>query len=295
MRFSVFQDSLPNVQQMIRPIEGNTVPNADSLGQNQILADSLKTQDSITIETNKGNSDEVSSSLFNSVVESSGKLNPTERPVLGADWITIHFIICLGLIAWVQVYYRKRLGQILKAFTAGHFLNQLEREGNLFKERIIVPLIIVFLVTFSTLLYLAMTMFFNLTPLDLSGFKLFSLIIVIVLALWFLKNILITIIGNVFKNYLLLTDYLLINLVTNIATGIFLLPIVIIAVYTSSVFLVYSGLVLWGLIFIFRIVRELLAVLSYSKFSLFPRILYLCTFEIVPLLVLTKLVMSYLT
>jgi len=145
------------------------------------------------------------------------------------------------------------------------------------------------------LAYVVATKFLDLSQLNLYGFKLFSFIMLIILILWFFKNVAITIIGNVFRNYLLLTDYLLINLVTNIVMGLFLLPLIIMAVYTSSFALVYTGLIFWALVFVFRIIKELFIGLSYSKFSLFPRILYLCTFEFVPLLVLTKLVMSYLT
>jgi hypothetical protein len=238
---------------------------------------------------------EVPASLFTDKKVESVEPAPVERKVMNHDWLTIHFIVCLGLLAWVQVFYRKRLVQIMKAFTGGHYLNQLEREGNLFRERIVIPLIIVYLVSFSSLLYLGLTRIMDLTLFELSGFKLFSLIMLAVLLMWFLKNIFITLIGNVFKNFLLLTDYLLINLATNIVFGIILLPIVVLAFYMSSVTLIYIGLIIWGIIFIFRIFRELFTVLSYTKFSLFPRILYLCTFEFVPLLVLTKLVMSYLT
>ncbi len=77
-------------------------------------------------------------------------------------------------------------------------------------------------------------------------------------------------------------------------TGLILLPFIIFSVYCHLSYLVYAGVVVWLLIYFYRFVRELFTGFSYANFSLFSRILYLCTFEIIPFLVVTKLIMSYL-
>ena len=55
---------------------------------------------------------------------------------MDTDWITIVFLTCLIILAWIQSTYSKRFMQIFRAVFQPHFINQLEREGNIFRERI---------------------------------------------------------------------------------------------------------------------------------------------------------------
>ncbi|MEZ5199212.1 MAG: DUF4271 domain-containing protein [Bacteroidales bacterium] len=232
--------------------------------------------------------------LFTTHNLSADSAQAVERPLVNSDWITIHLFICLGLIAWVQIFYRSRLKQIIKAFTGTRSLYQLYREGNIFRERISIPLFMTFLISYSLFIYILIIKFSVSDLVGLSGLKLFSEIMVIFLVSWFLKNLVISFIGTVFKNYLILTEFLLINFVFNILGGLILIPIIILAIYLDSVEWVYGAVIIWLLVFLYRIIRELFTRLTYRNFSLFYRILYLCTFEIIPLLVITKLIMSYL-
>jgi hypothetical protein len=217
-----------------------------------------------------------------------------ERNTAGRDWITFHLVVCLLLFAGVQMYYSKRLQQIIKAFGGMRYTNILSKEGNLFRERISIPLFIIYLVSFSLLIYLIIAGDSEPTVMNLSGLKFFSIIVLGVLLTWFIKNLALNFIGVLFKNQLILSDYMHINFIFNMVTGIILLPFVIFSVYSSVSYLVYAAVVVWLLIYFYRFVRELFTGLSYTNFSLFSRILYLCTFEIIPFLVVTKLIMSYL-
>jgi len=234
-------------------------------------------------------------SLFTIQKTTSDKIEPTEHSFVSHDWITIHLLICIGLIAWIQIYYRNRLKQIFKAFVGARYLNQLSRDGNIFRERIAIPLLVIYFVSFSLLIYLIFTEVLEKSLPDISELKLFSGIMLIIILLFFIKNVVITFIGNVFRNYLILSEYILTNFIFNLTIGLILIPVLIFSVYMHSKEMVYTGLILWVLVFLYRIIRELFIGLSYQNFSLFYRILYLCTLEIVPLLVLTKLAMSYLT
>ena len=175
------------------------------------------------------------------------------------------------------------------------YLNQLSRDGNIFNERIAIPLLIIYLVSISLLIYLFFTFILESAFWNFYGLKLFSGIMLFILVSWFIKNLVLNFIGNVFKNHLIVTEYILTNFVFNIITGIVLLPFIIVSVYMPSQEMIYTGAILWVLVFIYRLIRELITGLSYTKFSLFYRILYLCTFEIIPLIAITKLVMNYLT
>ncbi|MCD4790248.1 MAG: DUF4271 domain-containing protein [Bacteroidales bacterium] len=266
------------------------------LNKNNHLSDDSASSDSLFSSFQTISIEDISQpSIFTSHYLEVKDQQPFERNIFSHDWITIHLLICLCLFAWVQIYYKKRLKQIVKAFTGMRYLNQLSRDGNIFKERIAIPLLIIYLVSFSLLIYLFFTLILESTYQNMYGLKLFSGIMLFILLAWFIKNLVLNFIGNVFNNYLIVTEYILTNFIFNMITGLVLLPFIIVSVYMPSQEMIYAGAILWVLVFIYRLIRELITGLSYTKFSLFNRILYLCIFEIIPLLAITKLVMNYLT
>lgn len=220
--------------------------------------------------------------------------NPIEKPKTSNDWIAVHLIILFILLAWVRYFYRKRLSQVFSSAIANHYYYQLTREGNLFRERISIPLFIIYLVSLSLFIYLLIDYFVPPSFTDLQGIKLFSAIILIVLVVWILKNGIINLTGIIFKDYNSSGDILLTNFVFNLVLGLILLPVVIIGVYYNSENILYAGLIIWLLLTLYRIGRELFSAISLSNYSLYYRILYLCTLEILPLLVITKLVIRIL-
>ena len=220
--------------------------------------------------------------------------NPVEITKTSNDWIAVHLIILLVLLAWVRFFYRKRLSQVFSSAAANHYYYQLSREGNLFRERISIPLFIIYLVSFSLFIYLLVVYFAPPSFTPLQGIKLFSAIILMVLIFWIIKNGIINLTGIIFKDYYSSSDILLTNFIFNLVFGLILLPIVIIAVYCSYKNILYAGIVVWLLLTVYRVGRELFSGISLSNYSLYYRILYLCTLEILPLLVVTKLVIKVL-
>jgi hypothetical protein len=263
--------------------------------------DSLQNADSTVFESlynfNQKNSEYAKAikPLFTEKQDTPNNISPIGRSVINIDWITIHLLISLCLIAYVQIYYSKRFKQVINAFLGNRYMHMLTKDGNIYRERISIPLVIVYLISFSLLMFLLITQYVYQPVFNLQGLKLFSVIILAVIITWFIKNLMINFVGNLFKNYLILTDYIHTNFVFNMVIGVILMPIVIIAVFLPSVLMIYIGVIVWLAVYLYRIIRQVFTGLYYTKFSLFYRILYLCTFEIIPLLVLTKLVMSLLS
>lgn len=220
--------------------------------------------------------------------------NPIEIQKTSNDWIAVHLVILLVLLAWTHFFYRKRLSQIFKSVVANHYLYQLAREGNLFRERISIPLFIVYIVSVSLFIYLILIGFMPPSFTELQGIKLFSAIILVVLVIWIVKNGMINLTGIIFKDNYSSAEILLTNFIFNLVLGLVFLPIVIIAIYFHSENILYAGLVFWLILTFYRIGRELFSDFSLSNYNLYYRILYLCTLEILPLLVVTKLVVRIL-
>lgn len=275
---------------------GNTVVSTDYEWATSFNRSDSASFDSVfNFNNNSGKFAKEIKPLFTETQEPANKFFPLERSVINVDWITVHLIISLCLIAYVQIYYSKRFKQVFNAFIGNRYMHMLTKDGNIYRERISIPLVIVYLISFSLLMFLLITQYVYQPVFNLEGLKLFSVIILAVILTWFLKNLMINFVGNLFKNYLILTGYTQTNFVFNMVIGILLMPIVIIAVFLPSVEMIYAGVIVWLVVYLYRILRQVFTDLSYTKFSLFYRILYLCTFEIIPLLVLTKLVMSLLT
>jgi hypothetical protein len=223
-----------------------------------------------------------------------GSLTITESVSGNEDWVTVHIVLALMVFAWTRIFYFNRLKQVFRSFFGIRFQGMMMREGNVLRERISIALMIVFLISTSLVVYLIFTRLLNWPSIQLTSFRLFSLIMLVVIFFWILKNTSNIIVGNVFQNPVILSDYLVTNFVFNIVTGSIILPVLILAVYLPSVEMVYLAATIWVLFFLYRLIRLLVTSLSYTKFSLFNRILYLCTFEIAPVIVIIKLIMSNL-
>ncbi|MCF8369795.1 MAG: DUF4271 domain-containing protein [Bacteroidales bacterium] len=233
-------------------------------------------------------------SILHSKNEKGLTIQPNKLDFIGNDWIVWHLLISLVIIAWVNVFYNKRLKQTFKSFVSPRYQHIMTREGNLFKERISIALFISFIVNYSIFIYLGLTQFIKQDFFSLSGLKLYAIILLIFILLWIIKNIVITIVGITFKNPVILRNYLLTNFIFNVVSSILILPIIITALFVPSMEMLYIGAILVLSVFIYRLFREFFTAFNYNKFSWLNRILYLCTFEIAPMLIFIKLIMNNL-
>ncbi len=233
-------------------------------------------------------------SLFKGSEHIVHEVAPVSHTRVDNDWITVHLVIVMAMIAWVRIYYRKRFHQVLLSFFGQHYQSILYREGNIFRERISIPLLLNYLITYSIFIYLFVLDYLKYDHNNYHGFKLFALIILILLLVWIVKNLSILVSGYIFKNPVVLSDYIVTQFVFNVNTGIYIFPVVILATFVSADFAIELGIVFLIIVFIYRIFRQFFTGIEYSKFSLFNRLLYLCTFEIIPNLVLIKLILNNL-
>jgi len=96
-----------------------------------------------------------------------------------------------------------------------------------------------------------------------------------------------------FKNTETAKEYIQNILIYNLVLGILLLPLLLLIVYTyHELFLYIAGGLVLIMIFL-RFMRGVAIGLSDPKFSLFHLFLYLCTLEILPLVVAAKFLSKY--
>ncbi|MBN1338857.1 MAG: DUF4271 domain-containing protein [Bacteroidales bacterium] len=223
--------------------------------------------------------------------ESSQEILPVPYDGYGKDWLTIIILVSSILIIWMNYNSRRRLKQLLGAFFSGRAFSQFMREGDIRREQIVFPLIVIYLFTVSGLIHEFLSKVDGYGT--FSGFVPFLWILLSVAAGWFVKTMAIAISGVVFKEKETAQVYNSYNMVVIFVLGIITLPALIVISYTPFGFIDWVVFVLITTVLIYRIIRQFMFILSVRKFSLFHIFLYLCTLEILPLLLLIKGVMVF--
>ena len=218
-----------------------------------------------------------------------GKIQPTWGKKYQPDWIFALLLLGFVLIAWVQFFYRKRLQQVILSPFSKRFMNQLMRDGNLFKERISVAMGAIYFISLALLIFESNELILkgHVSPF-LNGISFYLLIIIVLILYWSVKVVLISVVGLVFKTAATTKMYLLNVLVINIITGLLLLPLLVFIIYLKSIVFLYISITFFLLTFIFLLIRGFITGLTLTKFSYIFLFVYLCTLEILPLIIFIK-------
>ena len=201
----------------------------------------------------------------------------------------IIFLLTTLLVIFFRIYF----GRIYNAFINENLLNQLYREretGNVIPFYALYSLFILNLAVFIVNL---IRLFGLRVP--GSNFQLFFNALIGVFALVVLRHLSLNIIAGIFPVEKELKLYSFSINVFNIIIGIFLIPINLLLFYipeNAGKIIVYAGVVAVILIYLFRSFRGLLIANKYFQLYKFHFFLYICVVELVPLVVLVKLVYS---
>jgi len=208
------------------------------------------------------------------------------------DWITMLLLVCLVIFAWIQSNYTKRFRQIFHAAVQPYYVNQLEREGNLFGERITLGLSFIYYSTISIFVY-ELFIEFSTIPFALNIYSFTAFIFVSLLLFRLIKSGIVIILGIVFNTKDSAHLYQLNSLLFNHIHGTILFPLIIIAFFWESRIFVIISIIISSLLIIYRLYRGILTGLANKNYNLFYLFLYLCTLEILPFLILFKVIAKY--
>jgi len=216
------------------------------------------------------------------------KVEPLERTAQGYDWLTILLLVCVAILAWIRFYNTRRLRQLFRAVYARHHVNQLVRDGNLSSERITFGLGLILVTGAGTLILKLSGGNLN----EMLGFKssffTFMVIAAALSLLWMLKLRVIKGLGSLFRTRQAAEEYLLTNVLFNIAAGLIAFPIIIAWHFSQLQGLLYLILAIFLIAAAMRMLRNISIGLSVQSFSVVYLFLYLCTLEILPFLFVYK-------
>lgn len=261
-----------------------TIPN-----QNISNTDSAKTQ---PLASDTAQKDSISAhSLFENHLLPAKSPEPQLHITQHDFWVAGILLLLYALFVWLYVSNRKKLNQVIRAFYINRSGGQLSRDDLAIGNRVAVFLSIFFIVT-STIFISHLLPFYGFDFFS-SNFTLLSIVTGILVAIAYgFKLLTIKIIGYIFKVQKEAAEYSMLVFLFCNTLGLFMLPIVIgltfIDQVSPSVF-INTGLALIAFFIGVRTVRGLFLGLNSSRISKFYLFVYLCTLEILPLIVLAKL------
>jgi len=264
--FSFQQDEQP----VFRFADGDTIKEADPSILNQTLVQSLFEGHSL--------------SPVNS--------NPIPLNRRTPDWFTIIVIFVIIAFTWIRVFYFKINKQLTAAFFSNSIANQVVRDENILVQRASILMSFVFYLSASLFIY-QVSIFFNWDyPFLGEGLLRFFVVSLLVAFAYSFKMVLLKGLGEIFNLDRPVASYIFNIFLINNMLGLMLIPVVVAIafVFTYSVgIVIYTGVVLVIIAFIYRLVRAFTIWLTLPGVSIFYLILYFCTLEIAPLVILIKL------
>jgi hypothetical protein len=208
------------------------------------------------------------------------------------NWVMIILVLSIMILGYLYSAFHSRFNTFLKAVFIARFSSQASREERSLSHPVSLLLSLNFLLTASLFILqlLSSSIFFH-SEINFSlGWYL--LILLTLLIIYFIKILALKIFGFIIDKQDLIGEYNFIIFLVNQFLGLALLPVIIFIAYGPSVYLkgsVFLGLTFFGIMFLLRVGKGLSSVLERREASLFYLILYLCTLEILPLLIGVKL------
>ena len=205
------------------------------------------------------------------------------------DWLLGLILFCLVLIAWLKLFYNKFLNQTMQSLLNFQLSAKLFRDQNMFSRRVAIALNLNFVLTGGAFIYLIFE-YFQIHPFDYTDHVSFLFYSGIVAGLLFLRFFVSHTVGYVFQKQIEFQEYQHQILLIYKNLGIYLIPLVFAIAYIHEdirVYLIYLGILMLFTSFILRLFRGF-KLLMKKDVLIFYLILYLCTLEILPLLILYR-------
>ncbi len=212
--------------------------------------------------------------------------NPVAK---GEVWIMATIAVLLILFAFLKRFFDKQLMVIIQSFFSNRILANINKEDNLFTSWPFLLLFVHFGFTIGLFFYLVA----KYQKLDLAeeGFQAFISISVAVIILYILKIVALRLLGLFFDVQKPINEYVSILYLTYFNASLLFMPLVIAFALSPpqyGKFYMAISIILLIIIFAFQLIRAGINILSQNRFSKVYLLLYLCTLEICPILILIR-------
>lgn len=208
----------------------------------------------------------------------------TDRPL----WIIGVLILLFSGIGVVRLFFYSTFHNIINGFFNDRVLGQISKEDNVMTSWPYIFLYVIF--SFSLGLFiLIFQVAYN--PMGEVSFANFLKISALVGVLFVAKIVLIRIIAVVFEVERLVREYIAVLYLVYFNSMLILMPLLLfVTFFPASYFkiILIFFLIVVSILFLYRFLRTAIGLVGNLKFSIFYLILYLCSLEIAPILILVK-------
>jgi hypothetical protein len=275
----ILQDSIENDQESdLIPVVGDEEETEDQLDQNPF--------DVSHIPIRKSKLKKEADAFKSKSVKLSNNESSGSNAFL--FWLNILTALILAIVINTQ---KGAIKKISNAITNENVLKLIHREEKKGINGYHFLLYISFFINAAIFIYLVVYNFYR-----FQGWQYFQWIFMAILGIYLVKHIFIILIGKVFPFKKDSQLYGFTIQTFNIFVGIILIPFNLIIAFgpeNTAVPLIYVGLIIIGVMALLRIFRGFLIASTYIQSNLFHFLLYLCTFEILPIFLLIKIVVNF--
>ncbi|MFW5819782.1 MAG: DUF4271 domain-containing protein [Bacteroidota bacterium] len=258
--------------------------------QDKISDSTLQIQDTVHLQN-----EQPSSVFLHEVPETPADYKRAEdiNRTLTPDWVLYFSVAFLIVLAWLRLIYSKFIVNIFKSALNYQLAIKIFNAPGIIQKKIFSFLNVLYYLTTGIFLYLVLD-YFRYYPFELQGLNLLLAVTAFLLSYSIFRFMVMKVTGYLFNRQKLISEAIFHNLLYNKIIGIVIIPFILLLAYTQGIFQDISlslGLFLLLALNIMRILRLIIFFLKSIVF-IFYFILYLCTLEIIPLLVIVKLLLS---
>lgn len=208
-------------------------------------------------------------------------------------FLFISLMATLLLFTLLMTFLRPFFQKVYSAFKTDNMFNQVLRERESIGLLPFMFLYILFFLNAGLFVYLLLhNNKITLTSSHLIGWLYCTAGVIVV---FFLKHLILNLIGVIFPVQKEVRSYNFLIIVFAIVIGVVLVPVNVLLAYGPENIasnLIYFTLGTLGLIYLFRYLRSLIIANRFIAFHKFHFLLYICTVEIAPIMILVKLILN---
>ena len=205
------------------------------------------------------------------------------------DWLPLVILFSLYIFSFIKVVYNKYIVQVLYSLINYQAAVRLLRDRNVLFRNMAVVLNFVFTINAGLFVYFLID-YFKLGQLYSNSLLCFLLYSFLIFIFFNLKFIICKIVGYVFSVNDIFEEYTHNEKLSNKNIGLLLFPVIILIPYVPTFMkpvILYAGLAIIIVLLAFRAFRAFQIIIR-REVSSFYLILYLCTIEILPLIIMVK-------
>jgi hypothetical protein len=239
-------------------------------------------------EISSVNKDSITERFLTITSQKPAVINPQLIKNQQSDWLVGILIFCFFVISYIRITRKKYVKDMLLGLYSRPMFRQMIREGALYSSGLVFPMTLVVLLTYSVFTYQIINLINPDVLANTVQIQLLSYLFGGILVLLLTKTLLVRGAGFLFKTSELAEEYASNSYYFHIITAVSLLPFLFFSIFDKSSILIYLSLIVTALLFIYRILRGILISLEMQKYSPYQNLLYLCTLEFLPILVIIK-------